>query len=90
MKYILNFINFLGGIFRDENGSPSSKRIAGMICVITLCLTLYHNSFSPEHTTPATVLIESVAMLAFGCLGLATVDKIWGKSRNNNDQNQTT
>lgn len=93
MKYLLNLLKFMAGVFTDENGSPSSKRIAGMICTITLCMTLYHNAFAPEHTTPSTVLIECVAMLAFGCLGLASVDKIWGKDRktnDQNDQNQTT
>jgi hypothetical protein len=85
MKDFFNkLIKFVAGVFTDENGSPSSKRIAGMICVITLCLTLYHNAFSKNPVQPSTILIECVSMLAFGCLGLASVDKIWGKSRNNN------
>jgi hypothetical protein len=82
--------SFLGGVFKDENGTPSSKRIVGIICAITLCLTMYHNSFSPETIAPSTILVESVALLAFGCLGLASVDKIWGKSRNNKEETTPT
>jgi hypothetical protein len=36
---------------------------------------MYHNSFSPLDQAPSTVLVDAVAMLAFGCLGLASVDK---------------
>jgi hypothetical protein len=86
---INKLLSFIGGVFKDENGTPSSKRIAGLICVVTLCLTMYHNSFSPEDIAPSTILVESVAMLAFGCLGLASVDKIWGKSRNNKTETET-
>jgi hypothetical protein len=32
---------------------------------------------------PADNLVNAVAMLAFGCLGLASVDKIWSKRDHN-------
>ena len=76
MKKILNWIN---GLFKDEKGSPSSKRFIGILCGITLCITLYANSYSHGEIKPSESLINAVAMLAFGCLGLASVDKIWGK-----------
>lgn len=66
---------WLKGIFNDEKGNPSSKRIVGMGCAVALCLTMYHNSFSSVEVAPAQYLVDAVALLAFGCLGLASVDK---------------
>jgi hypothetical protein len=65
--------------FCDENGSLSMKRLCGLLCVIALCVTMYHNSFSDEHTAPSAILVESVALLAFGCLGLTSAEKILKK-----------
>jgi hypothetical protein len=76
MKKIINWIN---GLFKDEKGSPSSKRFVGILCGVTLCITLYANSYTHGDIKPADSLVDAVAMLAFGCLGLASVDKIWGK-----------
>jgi len=79
MKKIFHWIN---GLFKDEKGSPSSKRFIGILCGVTLCITLYVNSYSHGDIKPADSLVNAVAMLAFGCLGLASVDKIWGKKDN--------
>jgi hypothetical protein len=68
--------------FTEDNGRLSMKRLCGLLCVISLCVTMYHNSFSDEHTAPATILVESVALLAFGCLGLTTVEKVFKKDKN--------
>ena len=65
--------------FTEDNGRLSMKRLCGLLCVIALCVTMYHNSFSDEHTAPATILVESVALLAFGCLGLTTIEKVFKK-----------
>jgi hypothetical protein len=62
-------------IIKDEKGQLSSKRVAGLLCTLTLCVTMYHNSFSTIETAPSTALVDAVALLAFGCLGLSTVDK---------------
>ena len=71
-------INWISGLLKDEKGTPSSKRFIGIIAGLSLCITLYANSFSEEHVAPSPVLINAVAALAFGALGLASVDKIWG------------
>lgn len=68
--------------FIDETGKLSMKRVCGLLCTIALCVTMYHNSFSPLDQAPSTVLVDAVAMLAFGCLGLSSIDKIWGKDKN--------
>jgi hypothetical protein len=50
---------------------------------------MYHNSFSEAHIAPAPVLVDSVALLAFGCLGLSSVDKIWGnKGKKSKEENE--
>jgi xanthine/uracil permease len=76
-------LNWIAGLFLDERGNPSSKRFIGIIAGSTLCITLYANQFTEEHIAPSPVLINAVAALAFGCLGLASVDKIWGKRDHN-------
>jgi hypothetical protein len=71
--------DWLSGLFKDEKGTPSSKRFVGIFCALTLCITMYSNSFTEAHFAPSKELVDAVALLAFGCLGLASVDKIWGK-----------
>ncbi len=85
MKKLINLITeillWIRGLFNDEKGNPSSKRIVGMGCAVALCITMYHNSFSPLDQAPSNILVESVALLAFGCLGLSSVDKFTSKKK---------
>ena len=74
-----NIKTWLTGLFKDEKGTPSSKRFVGIICALTLCITMYSNSFTEAHFSPSKDLVDAVALLAFACLGLSSVDKIWGK-----------
>ena len=70
---------FFGETFKDERGRYSSKRLIGIIAGLTLCATLVLNSFYNESIKPSDTLVYAVAMLSFGCLGLASIDKIWGR-----------
>ena len=80
MKNLVKSVfGWITGIFKDENGNPSSKRLVGIVAGFTLCITMYHNRFTTLDIAPAPYLVDAVALLAFGCLGLASVDKIWGK-----------
>jgi ABC-type transport system involved in cytochrome c biogenesis permease subunit len=72
MKKIINWVS---GLFKDESGSPSSKRFVGIIAGLSLCITLYVNSYSHGDIKPSDTLVNAVALLAFGCLGLSSVDK---------------
>ena len=72
MKKLLNGIKSL---LSDERGAISSKRVVGIICALFLCLTLYKNSCD----SVSTPLVESVAALSAACLGLTSLDKIFGK-----------
>jgi hypothetical protein len=73
---------FFSEIFQDEHGRFSSNRFVGIMCAVSLCVTMYHNSFSTEDVAPAPSLIQSVAALAFGALGLGAANKIFGKKKN--------
>ncbi len=75
MKILENLQKWAGGLFKDETGTPSSKRLVGILCAITLCITMYHNSFSTVDIAPAQYLVDAVALLAFSTLGLSSVDK---------------
>lgn len=79
MKKIINWIT---GVFKDETGTPSSKRFVGVLCGLSLCISLYVNTYTHGDIKPSDALVNAVTMLAFGCLGLASVDKIWGKKQN--------
>jgi hypothetical protein len=67
-------------VIKDEKGQYSSKRLAGLLCTIMLCITMYHNSFSPMDIAPSTPLVDAVALLAFGSLGLSSVEKFKKKT----------
>ena len=79
MKFFSSIYDGIKGLFTDEHGVVSSKRFVGIMCATILCVTMYHNSFSEEHTAPSAILVESVALLAFGCLGLTSIEKIFKK-----------
>ena len=79
--------NFFIELLQDETGSFSSKRFIGIIAGLTLCATLVGNSVYGDDIKPADSLVNAVAMLSFGCLGLASVDKIWAKRPDNNNDN---
>jgi hypothetical protein len=75
--------NFIKSMLSDESGNVSSKRFVGIVAGISLCVTMYVNSYSHGDIKPSDTLVDAVAMLSFGCLGLASVDKIFGKKSNN-------
>lgn len=66
---------FVTELFTDEHGVVSSKRMAGLLCVIVLLVGFIGNIFYPKEITPSAHLIDAVALLAFGCLGLTSLDK---------------
>ncbi len=76
-------MKFLKSMFGDGNGNISSKRVGGIICVIFLNVTLIANSFSHGDIKPSDILVETVGLLAFGCLGLTSTEAIFGKKYEN-------
>jgi len=70
---------FFAQIFQDEKGNFSSKRFVGIITSLSICVALIANTFSHESIKPASELVNAAAALAFGALGLASVDKVFKK-----------
>lgn len=66
---------WINGLFLDERGTASSKRFVGIVCALTLCISLYYNSMCDITAMPSDSLVDAVALLAFGCLGLTSIDK---------------
>ena len=60
---------FFKSMLSDERGSVSSKRVAGLLSVISLIACLLFK------LTPTTELITAVTTIAVASLGLTTVDK---------------
>jgi hypothetical protein len=79
---------FFAQIFQDEKNRFSSKRFIGIISGLTLCITMYVNSYSHGDIKPSDTLVNAVAMLSFGSLGLASVDKVFGKKKDENNEEQ--
>jgi uncharacterized BrkB/YihY/UPF0761 family membrane protein len=67
-------LEWLHKLSSDENGSPSSKRIIGILSSLALIFVLIYSSL--HETKPVNdTIVNAVALLAFGCLGLTSVDK---------------
>jgi hypothetical protein len=81
------FLSAFGRVFMDSEGNASSKRFVGVLCGVSLCITLYVNSYSHGDIKPSDTLVNAVAMLAFGCLGLTSTEKIFGKKDKNQESN---
>ena len=75
--------------FFCEKSEPSSKRLVGILGSFTLFITLFANSFSHVEKAPSDALVQAVAFLSFGALGITGFEKIFGKKNPNptNDQN---
>jgi hypothetical protein len=66
-----------------EGSEPSSKRFVGIIGAITLFGTLFANSFSHLEQAPSEALVNAVALLSFGALGITGAERIFSKKSNN-------
>lgn len=75
MKYLNNITMWINRFLSDDPNSPSSKRILGTLCVITLCFTLIYGIFLKTPSPPSDALVNTIGLLAFGLLGLTSVDK---------------
>ena len=72
-------INWLSGLLKDEKGTPSSKRFIGILAGVTLCSALMINLYTDMPVEPT--LVNAVATICIGGLGLASADKIFGKKK---------
>ena len=74
MKKIISWVS---GLLRDEEGTPSSKRFIGITAGLSLCAALFINLYTDQPVEPA--IVNAVAAICIGGLGLASADKIWAK-----------
>jgi len=74
MKKIINWVS---GLLRDEKGTPSSKRFIGITAGLSLCIALFINLYTDQPVEPT--IVNAVAAICIGGLGLASADKIWAK-----------
>ena len=63
-------------MLKDHNNEPSSKRFVGVLSALILLYCLIYNTWFPKNA-PAEYLVDSVALLSFGCLGLTATEKIF-------------
>ena len=77
MKKIINWVSRL---LRDERGDPSSKRFVGIIAGLSLCVALFINLYTEQPVEPT--IVNAVAVICIGGLGLSSADKIWAEKKN--------
>jgi fluoride ion exporter CrcB/FEX len=63
-----------------EGNEPSSKRFVGILGALTLFATLFANSFSHLDHAPSESLVNAVALLSFGALGITGAERIFSKN----------
>lgn len=75
MKTLMNLKQWVISLINDEHGAVSSKRLVGLIASFTLCTVLLYLTFTKTTITLSDTLINAVSLLAFGALGLSSLDK---------------
>jgi hypothetical protein len=71
-----HFVQFIAGFLTDK-GIPSSKRLIGIICGLCLCFVFVFKGVTHDESEIPSALVESVAFLAFGSLGLTTIQQVY-------------
>lgn len=69
---------FLAKFFCEKN-EPSSKRLVGIVGSFSLFVTLLTNSFSHVDKAPSESLVQAVALLSFGALGITGFERVFSK-----------
>lgn len=64
-------MEFWRELVSDESERISSKRVSGLLCVLALVITLV--------AKPSNELVNAVSLVAFGTLGLTSIDKFTKK-----------
>jgi hypothetical protein len=69
---------FIWSLF-SEDGAVSSKRFAGIICTVFLCVTMLIDTATHGEYKPSEMLVDAVTMIAISSLGISTVQTIFKK-----------
>lgn len=78
---------FLAKFFCEKN-EPSSKRLVGIVGSFILFATLFANSFSHIDKAPSESLVNAVALLSFGALGITGFERIFSKKESNSENQE--
>ena len=71
--------NFFKSLLGSGSLTLSSKRFVGIICVLSLIVSLMASVFSQGKLCPNESLGDVIGLLAFGSLGLTSTELIFGK-----------
>jgi len=71
---------FIQQIFTDESGVYSSKRFVGILCSFALVAALIIDASTEHKFAAQSSIVNAVSLLAFGSLGLTSIDK-WSKRK---------
>ena len=84
---MIRLVELFMKIMTDGTGI-SSKRFSGLVTLLNLIVLAYittiKNGQTPEY------IFDTMALLSASFLGLTTIEKIWGKSRNVSDESGKT
>jgi hypothetical protein len=82
-------MKFFKNMMEGANGGISSKRFVGLMCTLSLIIALFISMFSCGEFKAPTILIETIGLLAFGSLGLTSVDFFTNKKKDNKNQEES-
>jgi hypothetical protein len=80
-------IRFFKSLLGSGSTTLSSKRFVGILCVLSLVVSLMASVFSQGKLCPDESLVDVIGLLAFGSLGLTSTELIF-KKRNDNKKDQ--
>jgi hypothetical protein len=80
---------FFKSLLGSGTTTLSSKRFVGIICVLSLIVSLMASVFSKGNLCPDETLVEVIGLLAFGSLGLTSTEVIFRKKTDNNKDSNT-
>jgi hypothetical protein len=75
---------FFKSLLGSGSQTLSSKRFTGILCVISLVIALFVSMLSNGKFCPNESIVDTIGLLAFGCLGLTSTESIFGKKYDNN------
>ena len=81
---------FFKSLLGSGNQTLSSKRFTGILCVISLVIALFVSLFSGGKLCTEDSLVDAIALLAFGSLGLTSTEAIFGKKYDDKKDNDQT
>jgi hypothetical protein len=81
-------MKFFKNMMEGANGGISSKRFIGLLCAISLIISLFVSLFTCGRYEAPEILIQTIGLLAFGTLGLTSVDFFTNKKKENKNQEE--